>query len=116
MKRLKQLNRLFQHYGHGPMKVERFGPKLGFAVTSDDESVSFSIMPAGECESFMEDLDGNVYVDSRQPAFNVSRDCNTYEADVVRKVKWSAVVGRIAQNLADHQLHDLLDEVLEVHR
>ena len=115
MKRLKQLNRIFQHYGHGPMRVERFGPKLGFAVTSDDESVSFSIMPAGECESYMEELDGTVAV-FKQPAFNVSRDCNTYVAHTVRGGKWSNVVGRIAQNLADHQLHDLLDEVLEVHR
>ena len=115
MKRLKQLNRIFQHDGHGPMKLEGFGPKLGFAVTSGDESVSFSVMPAGECESYTDELDGTVTA-FKEPAFTVRVDFGTYETEVVRQGKWSAVVCRIAQNLADRQLHDLLDEVLEVHR
>jgi hypothetical protein len=113
MKRLKQLSTVFDRFGHGAMRVERFG-RGGFAVLSHDESIAYEITRDGTAEIVDEDLDG-VRI-TFVPAYTVTRDLGTYSAKVAERVHWRGVVGRIAQSIADENLHHVLDEVLEVHR
>jgi hypothetical protein len=113
MKRLKQLSTVFDRFGHGAMRVERFG-RGGFAVLSHGESIAYEITRDGTAEIVDEDLDG-VSI-TFVPAYTVTRDLGTYSSTVAKRVPWRGVVGQIAQNLADQNLHDVLDEVMEVHR
>jgi hypothetical protein len=109
MKRLKQLSIVFDRFGYGQMRVERFG-RAGFAVTSNDESLAYEIMRDGTAEIVEEDLDGATV--TIVPTYTVTRDLGTYSEKVAVRVQWRA----IAQNIADENLHHVLDEVLEVHR
>ena len=61
-----------------------------------------------------EELDGVTV--TMVPAYTVTRDLGTYSAKVAERVHWRGVVGRIAQSMADENLHHVLDEALEVHR
>jgi hypothetical protein len=113
MKKLKQLSIVFDRFGYGQMRVERFG-RAGFAVLSNDESLAYEIARDGTAEIVEEDLDGVTL--TMVPAYTVTRDLGTYSDKVAERVQWCAVVGRIAQNIADENLHHVLDEALEVHR
>jgi len=113
MKRLKQLSIVFDRFGYGQMRVERFG-RAGFAVASNDESLAYEIMRDGTAEIVEEDLDGATV--TIVPTYTVTRDLGTYSEKVAVRVQWRAIVGRIAQNIADENLHHVLDEVMEVHR
>jgi hypothetical protein len=113
MKKLKQLSIVFDRFGYGQMRVERFGP-AGFAVLSNDESLAYDITRDGTAEIVDEDLDGATV--TMVPAYTVTRDLGTYGAKVAERVHWRGVVGRIAQSMADQNLHHVLDEVMEVHR
>lgn len=113
MKKLKQLSIVFDRFGYGQMRVERFGP-AGFAVLSNDESLSYEITRDGTAEIVDEDLDG--VRAASVPAYTVTRDLGTYSDKVAERVQWRAVIGRIAQSIADENLHHVLDEVMEVHR
>ncbi len=113
MKKLKQLSIVFDRFGCGQMRVERFG-RAGFAVMSNDESLAYDITRDGTAEIVDEDLDGATV--TMVPAYTVTRDLGTYSDKVAERVQWRAVVGRIAQSIADQNLHHVLDEVMEVHR
>ena len=113
MKKLKQLSVVFDRFGYGQMRVERFGP-AGFAVLSNDESLAYDITRDGTAEIVDEDIDG-VRV-AIVPAYTVTRDLGTYSGKVAERVQWGAVIGRIAQSMADENLHHVLDEVLPIDR
>jgi hypothetical protein len=113
MKRLKQLSIVFDRFGYGQMRVERFG-RAGFAVTSNDETLVYEITRDGTTEIVDEDLDGATVTEV--PAYTVTWNHGVYSAKVAERVTWRGVVGRIAQSIADENLHHVLDEALEVHR
>jgi hypothetical protein len=105
-KKLHQLNRIFEHFRLGPMRVERFGPRWGFAVISADESVAYEITPDGEVEHVVEDLDKTTTY--HEPAFTLRRETSL----VISKANWTATVHALAKDLADADLHSLFFEIL----